>query len=93
MRAYGRPVLGAIAGLFLGLFVAIDLQQFGVKTLDNVSVFGFPAIGLVLGLVLAWWGPFGRGRAEMRARASTGHDHPAPSEPDVEPGPPDRPPV
>jgi hypothetical protein len=56
----GRPMLGAISGLFFGLFVAIDLQQFGVRPLDTFAVFGFPAVGLVLGLALAWWAPFAR---------------------------------
>jgi len=64
MKGRGRPILGAIAGLFLGLFVAVDLQQFGIRPLDNLSVFGLPLIGLALGLGLALWAPFGRGRAE-----------------------------
>jgi hypothetical protein len=56
----GRPVLGAVSGLLFGLFVAVDLQQFGVRPLDSVSLFVLPAIGLVLGLLLAWWAPFAR---------------------------------
>jgi hypothetical protein len=55
----GRPVLGAIAGLFLGIFVAVDLQQFGIRPLDNLSVIGLPLIGLVLGLVVAYFAPLG----------------------------------
>lgn len=55
----GRPVLGAIAGLFLGIFVAIDLQQFGIRPLDNLSVIGLPLMGLVLGLVVAYFAPLG----------------------------------
>lgn len=55
----GRPVLGAIAGLLLGIFVAVDLQQFGIRPLDNLSVIGLPLIGLVLGLVVAYFTPFG----------------------------------
>ncbi len=60
MRARGRPVLGAISGLFLGVFAALDLQQFGVRPLDNLSVFGLPLIGLVVGLAFAYWAPFRR---------------------------------
>ena len=60
----GRPVLGAIAGLLFGLFVAFDLQQFGVRPLDNLSLFGLPIAGLVLGLVLAFTAPFKRGAKE-----------------------------
>lgn len=63
MRRRGRPVLGAISGLLFGLFVAVDLQQFGIRPLDTVSFYGLPAIGIVLGIVLALWAPFGRKRA------------------------------
>lgn len=57
----GRPVLGAISGLFLGLFVALLLQQFGIRPLDNLSVIGLPILGLVLGLGMAAAAPFGSG--------------------------------
>lgn len=63
MKARGRPVLGAVSGLLLGLFVAVDLQQFGVVALDNLTFFGLPLLGLLLGLGLALWAPFGRKRA------------------------------
>ncbi len=63
MKFRGRPVLGAISGLLFGLFVAIDLQQFSIRPLDTLSLFGLPAIGLVVGLALAWWAPIRRGRA------------------------------
>lgn len=55
----GRPVLGAISGLLFGVFVALDLQQFGIRPLDTVSVIGLPVAGLVLGLILAAVAPFG----------------------------------
>jgi len=55
----GRPVLGFIAGLFLGVFVAILLQQYGVRPLDNLSVFGIPGAGAILGLIVARVAPFG----------------------------------
>lgn len=63
----GRPVLGAVSGLFLGIFVALDLQQFGVRPLDNFSVIGLPLVGLALGLVLGLTGPLRRGRARGRS--------------------------
>lgn len=56
----GRPVIGAIGGLLLGLFVAIDLQQFAVRPMDSFSLFGLPVIGLVIGLAFAAWAPFGK---------------------------------
>jgi hypothetical protein len=77
VKARGRPVLGAISGLFLGAFVALDLQQFAVRPLDNLSVIGLPLIGLALGLALGIWGPIGRKRAgEPAAPATTARGEP-----------------
>lgn len=59
----GRPVLGAVSGLLLGIFVAIDLQQFGVRPLDNISVIGLPLAGAVIGILFARWAPFGKADA------------------------------
>ncbi len=55
----GRPVLGVISGLFFGLFLALLLQQFGIRPLDNLSVIGLPILGIVLGLIMASVAPFG----------------------------------
>jgi hypothetical protein len=63
MRAQGRPVLGAINGLFLGLFVAADLLFFGVVQLDSVVITILPIAGIVVGIALGFWGPLGRSRA------------------------------
>jgi hypothetical protein len=62
MRAQGRPVLGAINGLFLGLFVALDLLFFGVVELDSAVITILPIVGIVIGFVLGYWGPLGRSR-------------------------------
>lgn len=56
----GRPVLGVIFGLLFGVFLAVTLQQFSVRPLDNLSVIGLPILGLVLGLALSKWAPFSR---------------------------------
>jgi hypothetical protein len=56
----GRPVLGFFSGLLFGLFLALVLQQFGIMPLSTLSVIGFPVIGIVLGLGLAAWAPFGK---------------------------------
>ena len=56
----GRPILGFISGLLFGLFVALTLQQYGIMPLNTLSVIGFPVIGIILGLGLAAWAPFGR---------------------------------
>jgi hypothetical protein len=56
----GRPVLGFFSGLLFGLFLALTLQQFGIIPLTTVSMIGFPVLGIIIGLGLAAWGPFGR---------------------------------
>ena len=56
----GRPVLGFISGLLFGLFLALTLQQFGVVPLTTATVIGLPILGIVIGLGLAAWAPFGR---------------------------------
>jgi hypothetical protein len=56
----GKPVLGAIAGLFFGFFLAITLQQFGVRPLDSLSLIGLPILGILLGVGMAAWAPFGK---------------------------------
>jgi hypothetical protein len=63
MRAQGRPVLGAINGFFLGLFLALDLLFFGVVQLDSVVITILPVVGIVAGIALGFWGPLGRSRA------------------------------
>jgi hypothetical protein len=60
MRRRGRPVLGAISGLFLGIFVSVDLMMFNVMPFDTFSVAGLPLIGLILGIVIGMFAPFGR---------------------------------
>lgn len=60
----GRPVRGAISGLFFGLFLALTLQQFAIRPLDTLSVVGLPLLGLVLGLVIARAAPFGGRRGD-----------------------------
>jgi hypothetical protein len=47
--------------LLFGVFLALALQQWSIRPLDNLSVIGLPVTGLVLGLLLARWAPFGRG--------------------------------
>jgi hypothetical protein len=56
----GRPILGAIAGILLGLFLAADLVMWKATTLTTPILFGLPAAGLVVGLVMAVWAPLGR---------------------------------
>lgn len=51
-RKKGRPVLGAISGIFLGLGLAILAQQYAILPLDTLTLFGLPGGLLVFGLIL-----------------------------------------
>ena len=57
----GRPILGIISGLLFGVFLAVMLQQLGIRPLDTISVIGLPVAGIVVGLILAATAPFGGG--------------------------------
>jgi hypothetical protein len=50
--ARGRPLTGAILGILIGVAIAVLLQQQGVWPLDQITVFLFPAITGVIGLVI-----------------------------------------
>lgn len=60
MKRRGRPVLGVISGLLLGLLVSLDLLVFEVRALDTIGIVVIPLAGLVLGLILGLTAPFGR---------------------------------
>jgi hypothetical protein len=62
MRRRGRPVLGAIAGLFFGLFLALDLLLFKVVASDSPLIMVLPVLFLVVGIVLGLMAPLGRSR-------------------------------
>jgi hypothetical protein len=62
MKQRGRPVLGAICGLFLGFFLGLDLLFFGAVQLDSIAITILPILGLLAGIGLAMWAPLGRGR-------------------------------
>lgn len=57
----GRPVLGVLGGLFLGLGGAVLIQQFGFWPLDPLLLYGLPVLGILIGIGVARWTPFGRG--------------------------------
>jgi hypothetical protein len=59
----GRPLVGAIGGFLFGLGSAVFLQQAGVYPLTALSLYGFPVLGIVLGMLLARWAPLGGGGA------------------------------
>ncbi|MGI9585842.1 MAG: hypothetical protein ACR2N7_09665 [Acidimicrobiia bacterium] len=57
----GRPFLGVISGFFFGLFGAAALFLFGVIPLDSHLIWILPLAGVILGLAMAAWAPFGSG--------------------------------
>lgn len=59
----GRPVLGFFSGLLFGVFLAITLVLAGVLPLNSVLVSALPVLGIVYGLLMAGWAPFGRNRS------------------------------
>jgi len=59
----GRPILGAVAGLFFGLFLSLTLMLWGVWPLDRMSLIGLPVLFMIVGLVLAFLAPLGRKKA------------------------------
>ena len=54
-------ILGAIAGLFFGLFIGIDLFLFGVLPLNSIVLTILPVVGLILGIVIGRAKPIGGG--------------------------------
>jgi hypothetical protein len=60
MKRRGRPILGAISGLLLGLFLGLDLFFFGVIPLDSIVITALVVIGLVGGVALGLLAPLGR---------------------------------
>lgn len=63
----GHPILGAISGFFFGLFLYLSLWLWGAIPLHSDLGIILPILGIVLGLVIAWWAPFGGGSSEQPA--------------------------
>ena len=66
MKARGRPVLGAIAGFFLFLFIGLDLLLFGVIPANSAALTILPVVGIVVGLVWGYLAPLGPRRPPPR---------------------------
>jgi predicted lipid-binding transport protein (Tim44 family) len=56
----GRPILGAITGFLFGLFLGITLFLYGVIPLSSDMLWILPLLGILLGLIMAAWAPFGK---------------------------------
>jgi hypothetical protein len=59
LSLFGKPVLGVIGGLLLGVFLVADLMLWKVSYPTTVLVIALPVGGLVVGLLLGLWGPVG----------------------------------
>ena len=81
----GRPILGVISGFFFGLFLGISLWMWGVIPLHSDLLWILPILGIVFGLVMAWWAPFGRPRDEPPAVTSPPPESMDPKHADPEP--------
>ncbi len=55
----GRPILGVLSGFMFGLFAAATLFLYGVVPLASSALWILPIAGILFGLVMAWWAPFG----------------------------------
>jgi hypothetical protein len=65
----GHPIRGAIAGLFFGLFLSVDLVIFGVVALDSNVLALLPILGLAAGVALGMTAPLHRRSTEPNAAA------------------------
>ena len=71
MKRRGHPVRGAIAGLFFGMFISLDLVIFGVVALDANVLAVIPVLGIVAGVVLGVMAPMRRPSAKGKQPART----------------------
>jgi hypothetical protein len=72
MRRRGRPILGAFAGFFFGLFLALDLLMLKVLPSDSIVLLVLPILFLVIGIVLGLAAPLRRGAGPPAAAAEPG---------------------
>jgi hypothetical protein len=68
----GRPILGVISGFLFGLFAGLSLFMWGVIALHSPLLWVLPIAGIVLGLVMAAWAPFGAAPAPASAGSAEG---------------------
>jgi len=73
VRRRGRPVLGAISGLFFGLFLGLTLFMFRLYQSDSPVLLILPIVGLVLGIALGLWAPLRRGPQQQVTEVVDSH--------------------
>ena len=82
----GHPILGITTGFLFGLFLGITLFLFGTIQLSSDWLWILPLLGILLGLIMAAWAPFGKGAESAPAP-------PAPNAPPATIPPPTDPPM
>jgi len=73
----GHPILGITTGFLFGLFLGITLFLFGVIPLSSDWLWILPLLGILLGLIMAAWAPFGKGTERAPAPAPPANAPPA----------------
>ncbi len=63
----GHALRGIFGGFFTGLFLPITLWIYGAIPFASDLMWILPLVGIVIGLILAAWAPFGRGKKEETA--------------------------
>jgi len=66
----GRPILGVITGFLFGLFLGVTLFLYGVIPLSSDMLWILPLLGILLGLIMAAWAPFGKSAEPAPAPAT-----------------------
>ncbi|MEA2023518.1 MAG: hypothetical protein U9N79_04410 [Actinomycetota bacterium] len=66
----GRPILGVITGFLFGLFLGVTLFLYGVIPLSSDMLWILPLLGILLGLIMAAWAPFGRSAEPVPPQAT-----------------------
>lgn len=89
----GKPFLGMISGFFFGVFGGLTLFLFGVIPLDSHLLWILPIVGIVLGLFMATWAPFGEGVATQTSASAAESSPPSVDDTVVDADPPVVPPA
>ena len=78
----GRPVLGIISGFLFGLFGGITLFLYGAIPLASPLLWILPLVGIVVGMFMAAWAPFGGGstKAETTKTGTISYARPGDAE-------------
>jgi hypothetical protein len=67
----GRVFLGVISGFMFGLFLGPTLWLWGVIPFASPLIWILPLVGIVLGMIMAAWAPFGKGPEASTEPVST----------------------